>query len=223
MIQLTRRAGMLLTATASALLAAQIATAEPPMLKGPPEGALVDPKAAARAQSPLTAPIPDQPKARRRLLSDLYAHLAAARDEEQARAAAERIERIWAARGTSTAQVLVERAAKAQAEKRTDLAERLFDHAVDLAPDFPEVWSRRAYFNYQRGAIVEALGDLRRVLALDPSHFKAMEGLAQIFKELGNSPAAYAVYKRLIEVHPFAPGAQQAIDELKFEVEGREL
>jgi tetratricopeptide (TPR) repeat protein len=66
-----------------------------------------------------------------------------------------------------------------------------------------------------------ALGDLRRALALDPNHFKALDGLGQILREIGQKKAALKAFKQLLEVHPYWSGAQQLVDELAREVEGQ--
>jgi Flp pilus assembly protein TadD len=66
-----------------------------------------------------------------------------------------------------------------------------------------------------------ALGDLRRVLALEPNHFKALDGLAQILREIGEKQAAIKAYQQLLQVHPNWAGAQDAVDELTRELEGR--
>ena len=87
---------------------------------------------------------------------------------------------------------------------------KLLDHIVELAPDFTEAWNRRAYVHFVRNEIELALGDLRRALALDPNHFKALDGLGQILREIGQKKAALKAFKQLLEVHPYWSGAQQA-------------
>jgi len=164
---------------------------------------------------------PDSPRKRAKKLQDLYAQLATALDNEAASKTAQAIERIWLTPGSDTVSVLMERAVNAANEKRLDLARKLLDTVVELAPDYAEGWNRRAYVHYLRNDVGLAMGDLRRVLALDPSHFKALDGLAQILKEMGDKKSAYAVYKKLIEVHPFWQPAEQAIQELGREVEGQ--
>ncbi|MEZ5816796.1 MAG: hypothetical protein R3D44_06915 [Hyphomicrobiaceae bacterium] len=164
--------------------------------------------------------LPQTAEEKRRQLSDLYAQLSAAEDEKAAAKFAASIERLWRLSGSDTVNLLIGRAAKV-AKTRNTLAEKLLDRAVTLAPDYTEGFSQRAFYFYSQNNLTAALGDLRRVLALDPNHFKALEGLVQIWRDTGNKKAAYEVLKRLLEVHPFAPGAQQAFDELKVEVEGR--
>ena len=110
---------------------------------------------------------------------------------------------------------------RAIAENNLELAKKLLDHVVALAPDFTEGWDRRAYVSFMGNDVDHALGDLRRALALDPNHFKALEGLGQILREIGQTKAALEAFRKLLSVHPYWSGAQQAIDELEREVEGQ--
>ena len=192
--------------------------AQAPPERGGPRPVLPQPRSdGARALDKL----PQTAEDKRRQLTDLYAQLAAAESEEAAGKMAGSIERLWRHSGSDTVNLLISRAAKVAAEKRTELAEKLLDHAVAMAPDYTEGFSQRAFFHYSQSNTTAALGDLRRVLALDPNHFKAMEGIVQIWRDTGNKKGAYEVLKQLLDVHPFATGAKQAYDELKREVEGR--
>lgn len=168
-----------------------------------------------------TAPLPKTHAEREKALNDLYALLATSETEDSAKAIAEGIERIWLSSGSATVDLLMQRAMKAVAEKKLDLALQLLDRIVDMAPDYPEAWNRRAYAHFMREDAERALGDLRRALALDPHHFKALDGLSQILRELGRKKAALAALRQLLEVHPYWPNAKQAVDELEREVEGQ--
>jgi tetratricopeptide (TPR) repeat protein len=159
---------------------------------------------------------------RAKKLRDLYAELAAAPSADVARRAAAQIEKLWFRSESDTALALMQRAEAAIGAERFDLALNLLNAAVEFAPDHAEVWNRRAYAHYLSGDIKRAVGDLRRVLALDPNHFKALEALGQIMKELGNKPAALAALRSLQAVHPHA-GVEQAVKELTTEVEGQPL
>jgi tetratricopeptide (TPR) repeat protein len=193
----------------------------PPQTPAPKEGqppAIAPPAPQAKRGS---AALPKTPEEREKTLSDLYALLATADDEDSAKAIAEAIERIWLHSGSPTIDLLMERSMKAVTEKNQELALKLLDHIVELAPDFTEAWNRRAYVHFVRNEIELALGDLRRALALDPNHFKALDGLGQIFREIGQKKAALKAFKQLLEVHPYWSGAQQLVDELAREVEGQ--
>jgi tetratricopeptide (TPR) repeat protein len=165
--------------------------------------------------------LPKTPAEREKTLSDLYALLATADDEESAKAISDAIERVWLHSGSATIDLLMERSIKAMAEKKVDLALKLLDHVVELAPDFTEAWNRRAYVHFVQNDIEHALGDLRRTLALDPHHFKALDGLGQILREIGQKKAALKAFKELLDVHPYWSGAKQAVEELEREVDGQ--
>jgi tetratricopeptide (TPR) repeat protein len=156
-----------------------------------------------------------------KVLNDLYAHLATAPSEEEAKPIAEAIEKLWLQSGSDTVTLLMARAAAALAAKKSELALKFLDYVVALAPDYAEGFNRRAYINFTQGNIQSAVGDLRRALALEPNHFKALEGLAQIWREHGNKRGALSVFKQLLEVHPNLSGAKQAVEELTREVEGQ--
>jgi len=167
---------------------------------------------------PLRAPgasIPTDPAKRAQLLRDLYALLATAEDQENATAIANAIEQLWSVSASDTVKVLMERAAKANAEQRQDLALRMLDTVTKIAPDLPEGFNRRAFIYYSLNEVERAMGDLRRVLALDPNHYKALDGLGQILREIGRKEAALQVYRRLYAVHPFWPNVKNTLDELE--------
>jgi predicted Zn-dependent protease len=189
-------------------------------LSGPASSqATPPPDTEARARPAPT--LPKTPSERHRALSDLYALLATAEDEHSAKDVADRIERIWLHSGSPTVDLLFRRAMQAVSEKNYDRALKFIDHVVEQAPDFTEGWNRRAFVHFQRNQVTLALGDLRRALALDPNHFKALDGLAQVLRDIGEDRAALQVLRRLHDVHPYWTGAERAIEELSREVEGQ--
>lgn len=165
--------------------------------------------------------VPDTPAQRRRMLDDLYAHLATIDAADEARPLVTAIERLWLFTGSDTIDVLMERVLKAVAEQRLDLAEQLSDAIVELAPGYAEGWNRRALVAYLRNDATGALHALRRALVLEPNHFKALDGLAQVMRETGERKAALQAYRKLLEVHPYWDGAGEAIEALEREVEGQ--
>jgi tetratricopeptide (TPR) repeat protein len=189
----------------------------------PPVEATPDPaEPSARPKVPQrNSTLPRTPAEREKTLSDLYALLATADDEDAAKAIADAIERVWLHSGSATVDLLMERSIKALSDKNNDLALKLLDAVVDLAPDFTEAWNRRAYVHFVRKDTERALGDLRRALALDPHHFKALDGFAQILREMGQKKPALKAFRQLLDIHPYWSGAQQAVDELEREVDGQ--
>jgi tetratricopeptide (TPR) repeat protein len=207
-----------LVAAVAVLLAPVAAGVHPAMAQSAPGPAPAPERAEKRALAPS---LPKTPAERDTVLSELYAQLAVSADEDAAKAVAENIERVWLYSGSPTVDLLFGRAMLAVAEKNYARALKFLDHVVEQAPDFAEGWSRRAFVHFQLNNVTLALGDLRRALALDPSHFKALDGLAQVLRDIGEKKAALMVFRRLAEVHPYWSGTEQAIGELSREVEGQ--
>jgi tetratricopeptide (TPR) repeat protein len=182
-------------------------------------------KKSAKALSPLDLVmkdgIPALAKNRAMLREDLYALLATAVTAKEAKKIASQIERVWLTTGSDTVSVLMMRANRALKVKDKKLALKLLDSVVVLSPDSAEAWNRRAYVHYASKNYPAAVGDLRRALALDKNHFKALDGLASIFRQLGDDTKAFQVYKQLREIHPHWPGLEKAYQELKGKVQGR--
>ncbi|MCC7251989.1 MAG: tetratricopeptide repeat protein [Hyphomicrobium sp.] len=185
-----------------------------------------DPKPAPRAETPpapeKSAPPPaESPEQQAKLLDELYARLATAPDEATATEVASAIEQLWQHSGSPTADLLLARAAAAAEAQDRALAMKLLNAVVELQPDYAEAWNRRAYLYYLDNDYKRALGDLRRVLALEPRHYKALEGLGNLLQHLGEKKAALEAYESVLKVHPNLPDAKKARDDLKIEVEGQ--
>ena len=164
---------------------------------------------------------PKSPKARADAMANLYALLATAEDEKTGQEISGVIERFWVFGHGDTVAVLMQRGSQAMAQKKEGLALKFFDAVVELAPDYAEGWHQRAVLNYSQNNFAGAMGDLRRVLALDPNHYKALEGLSRMLEETGQKAGALAAHRQLMAVNPFWPGAKERLRELEREAEGQ--
>ena len=166
-------------------------------------------------------PWPKSPEEASKTLSNLYAFLATTDDHRQGGEIGAAIERLWRLSGGDTVNLLIDRAELFSSKNENDKALPLLDAAVDLAPDYAEAWSHRAYIEYRLNNYPAALGDLRRALALDPNHFRALDGMAKILTLMGEKKAALEAYDQLLRIHPNIEGGETARDELKKEVDGQ--
>lgn len=208
--------GLVLSAPALTRAHAQGAPApqqEAPKLPSPP---LVQPNPETYKQTE-----PESLQDQGAQLEELYAQLAKAPDPARAGALAKAIEQLWLQTESDTIAVLMARSLKAINEKRMELGLRLLDAVVELAPGYAEGWNRRAYIYYLQDRNGSALGDLRRVLALEPKHFRALSGLAQILNDYGQKTNALKAYRELLRIYPHAAGAKEAFEKLSVEVEGQ--
>lgn len=164
---------------------------------------------------------PRTPQEATEVLGKLFAALSTMEDPVLAGKVMGTIERIWRLPGGDTVNLLIDRASNAANQQNSELALKLLDAAVELAPDYAEAFSRRAFVYYMNGDTVRALGDLRRTLALEPNHFKALEGLAKILEETGQKKGALKALEELSRINPTTPGAKTTIENLKKDVEGQ--
>jgi tetratricopeptide (TPR) repeat protein len=186
-----------------------------PPIPAPPGAVFPGAKPGPQAETP---PVPQD---RDSLLAELYTHLGKAHDATEAAPITEAIEALWQQSGSDTIGVLMSRSAKAIDDNKNDLALQFLDAVTELAPDYAEGWNRRAYVQFLQNNYEGAVGDLRRALALDPNHFKALEGLARILRETGQKKSALQAYREILKINPNQEGAKDAIDELAVEVEGQ--
>jgi tetratricopeptide (TPR) repeat protein len=175
-----------------------------------------------RLRPPSGSSVPYAGAEKAKLLDELYARLATAESETVASRITAAIEHVWQSAASDTIRLLMERARRAATEKKTATALRLMDRAAQLAPDNPEVFHQRAALHFAQNDLRSTVGDLRRVLALEPNHYKALETLGQIFKEMDQKKAALEFYRKLHLIHPNMAGVKSTLDELERDVMGQD-
>lgn len=68
-----------------------------------------------------------------------------------------------------------------------------------------------------------AVDDLAQALAVDPDNWTALEGLAAVFRSLGDDAAAALAYDQALIINPWLTDARAAREKLAPEVDGREI
>ena len=160
--------------------------------------------------------------AREAHLDSLFEELADPENEHWERTQAQ-IYAAWNRSGSPSMDLLAERADKAIEANDYDTALIHLDDLTRLAPDFAEGWNKRATVYFLRDEYGRSLGDIARVLALEPRHFGAYSGLGIILDRLGDKEGALEAYRRAVAIHPHLPGAAEGIRKLTREVEGERL
>lgn len=163
----------------------------------------------------------DPEKNRDEVLADLFERLRQSPDEDSADAVAEAIQKIWLRSGSETVDLLMNRAAESMQDEDVDMALDILDSVVEIAPEYPEGWNQRATIFFMKQDFGRSLEDLQHVLALEPRHFKAINGLALIMQELGDKEAALRAFREALELHPQSEDMQRVEQELEREVEGQ--
>lgn len=165
--------------------------------------------------------LPDKIGDKKKLLEDLYKQLRETTGAEDAKVVTSAIERLWLRSGSDTVDLLMARSAKLLEDEKYDVALDILDSIIELAPEYAEGWTRRAAVFFAKKEFGQSLENLRHALAIDPSHYKAIQGLGLLMQELGEKEAALKAFRRLLKVHPHLEEAVQAVKDLSREVEGQ--
>jgi tetratricopeptide (TPR) repeat protein len=126
----------------------------------------------------------------------------------------------WEKSGSASMDLLLQRGQKALEAGDLDAAIEHFTALTDHAPDFAEGWNGRATALFRKQMYGPAIGDIGRVLALNPNHFGAMIGLAVILEETGHDKDALEVWRILETINPHRPELKDAIIKLELATEG---
>jgi tetratricopeptide (TPR) repeat protein len=90
-------------------------------------------------------------------------------------------------------------------------AEALLTQLIQEHPDFAEAWNRRAVLYYTLGQYQKSRDDCEQVIKLNPVHFGALHGLGLCHAALGNYSAAIQVFRKALEIQPYALVNQRLI------------
>ncbi|MDA7427165.1 hypothetical protein PGB28_01750 [Primorskyibacter aestuariivivens] len=153
---------------------------------------------------------------------DLLQQLQQADAAEAARIERE-IARSWSKSGSAAMDLLLKRGRDALDIDNLEAAIEHLTALTDHAPEFAEGFHTRAMAYFKADLIGPALGDLERVLELNPQHFGAIRGLAVVFETLGDETRAYEAYEMVLRLHPHDEEAQKGVERLRTGVQGQEL
>lgn len=109
---------------------------------------------------------------------------------------------IWTAHSDPAASDLMARGIAAVAARRLIEAQGLLDDLVRAQPLWPEAWNKRATLLFLRNEDEASARDIRRTLQMEPRHFGALAGFAQICLRHGDAAAALITVQAALRVHP---------------------
>jgi len=160
---------------------------------------LMQPARADEALPPMAGLSASAAKAR----AALFAELAAAKDDAQARAVEERLWAFWRGLGDATSLRLLEAAEAAQLDFDYGHALEALRDMVEHQPDFAEGWNRLAYALFLANSYDAALAALDKAIALEPMHYAALAGKGIILIQQGKEAEAQAPLKRALAIDPW--------------------
>jgi tetratricopeptide (TPR) repeat protein len=124
------------------------------------------------------------------------------------------ISALWTSHEDQDAEEAMGGAVAAMAAGRMDQARFLLDRLVERYSDWPEAWNKRATLNLVERRDADCLADLERTLLLEPRHFGAVSGFAQICLRNGCLNEARAAFQVALAINPHLPGIRALVEEL---------
>jgi len=153
-------------------------------------------------------------------LETLFGELKRERNERKAERIAARIFEEWNRSGSASVDLMMQWSQKAMQEEKFDVALDFLDQVVTLSPTYAEGWNRRATVHFMMRSFGKSMADIDRTLQLEPRHFGALAGLAQIMKERGSKEMALDAYQRVLDIYPMMRNAQNEVATISEELAG---
>src|SRR5262245_25475372 len=173
---------------------------------------------AERGKAPATRPQHEESAKGR--LDELFAELKRERNEKAAERIAGRIWQEWFKSGSATVDLMMQWSSTAVEAKKYDVALDFLDQVIVLKPAYAEGWNRRATVHFMMQNYGKSMADIERTLELEPRHFGALSGMAQIMKNTGRKELALQAYQRVLEIYPMMRSAQSEVATLSEELAG---
>ncbi|TRC92440.1 hypothetical protein FJV76_21960 [Mesorhizobium sp. WSM4303] len=175
---------------------------------------------AVRADDPPAATTPPVAVTKEARLDQLFADLKRERNEKAAERIAGRIWGEWFQSGSASIDLMMQWSQKAMDDQKFDVALDFLDQVVTLQPKYAEGWNRRATVHYMMRNFGKSMSDIDQTLQLEPRHFGALCGLAQIMAATGHKQSALEAWQKVLAIYPMMRSAQDQVATLSEELAG---
>jgi len=91
----------------------------------------------------------------------------------------------------------------------------IFSEVINLQPNFAEAWNKRATVHYIIGNYDNSIKDIFSTLDLEPRHFGALDGLAQIYFNQDKYFEAAQIYRKILKIIPYNKKATMRLEYLE--------
>lgn len=153
-------------------------------------------------------------------LNELFDSLKHQRNVAEAERTAGKIGNELSRSGSASVDLMMGWAAKAITDKKYDVALDFLDQAILLKPAFAEAYNRRATVHFLMQNYAMSMVDIERTIELEPRHFAALTGMAQIMNNTGREELALQAYERVLAVYPTLRAAQDEVGRLADKLAG---
>ena len=118
---------------------------------------------------------------------------------------------IWSIADNQETQIIFDEANKLMDFGELDNAIELFTKVVKQSPEFAEGWNKRATVYFLKGELNKSISDIEKTLNLEPRHFGALDGLAEIYLMQDDLVGAAVIYRRILEIIPSSKKSQDRL------------
>jgi tetratricopeptide (TPR) repeat protein len=147
-------------------------------------------------------------------LDQLFRALADPQNALQAEQTEDEIWALWMEYPVAAARDGLEQATRAISQREFGDAELQLDRLVEDYPDYAEAWNKRATLRFLQGRDADSVHDIQRTIELEPRHFGAICGFAQICLRRHRDDLALFALQRAQQVHPTMASVKEAISQL---------
>lgn len=153
-------------------------------------------------------------------LDTLFGNLKRERNAKAAERIAGNIWAEWNNSGSASVDAMMLWSQQALEAKKFDVALDFLDQVVTLQPNYAEGWNRRATVHFMMRNYRKSMADIERTLELEPRHFGALSGMAQIMATSGKDQLALLAWQRVLDIYPMMRNAQNEVSRLSEELAG---
>lgn len=153
-------------------------------------------------------------------LDQLFSDLKRERNEKAAARIAGNIWNEWFQSGSASIDLMMQWSQKAIEGQKFDVALDFLDQVVTLQPTYAEGWNRRATVHFMMKNYGKSMSDIDRTLQLEPRHFGALSGLAQIMAITGHKQSALEAWQKVLAIYPMLRSAQDQVATISEELAG---
>ena len=153
-------------------------------------------------------------------LDNFFAELKRERNEKAAERIAARINEEWNSSGSAIIDLMMMWSKTAMEGEKFDVALDFLDQVVTISPAYAEGWNRRATVHFMMHNYSKSMSDINRTLTLEPRHFGALAGMAQIMENTGRKQLSLTAWQRVLEIYPMMRSAQNEVATLSEELAG---
>jgi Flp pilus assembly protein TadD len=149
------------------------------------------------------------------LLDTLFQKLQEATDPVSAQTLEQAIWEQWTLLPDPTQRALMIRGMNEMQNREFRHAVETFSKLIEIAPDLPEGWNKRATVHWLLGDFPASIKDICETLKREPRHFGALSGLGMIRAEMGENGRAVAAFEMAKKANPHIGGIDAEIARLR--------